>query len=53
MSFVGADRSGAFGLLAGHERMVTALLFGLGRFHATECVWQYLALQGVLYIQNK
>ncbi len=53
MSFVGADRSGAFGLLAGHERMVTALLFGLARFRTAVADWQYLALPGgVLYFVN-
>lgn len=46
VSFVGADRSGAFGLLAGHERMITVLQFGLARFRMTDGVWQYLALPG-------
>jgi len=49
-SFVGEDASGSFGLLAGHSRMMTTLVFGLARFRIGEGPWQYLALPGaVLY----
>jgi F-type H+-transporting ATPase subunit epsilon len=53
VSFVGMDRSGAFGLLAGHERMITALRFGLAQFRLDDGGRQYLALPGgVLYFVN-
>ncbi|MGR9106733.1 MAG: F0F1 ATP synthase subunit epsilon [Gammaproteobacteria bacterium] len=48
MSFVGTDASGAFGLLAGHERMMTVLEFGLARFRIAEGAWHFLALPGGL-----
>ena len=49
-SFVGEDASGSFGILAGHVRMITSLLFGLSRFRLENGDWQYLALPGgVLY----
>jgi F-type H+-transporting ATPase subunit epsilon len=47
-SFVGRDSSGAFGLLAGHERFMTALGFGLARFRASGRDWEYLAVPGAL-----
>jgi F-type H+-transporting ATPase subunit epsilon len=47
-SFVARDASGAFGLLARHERMMTALAFGLARFRTTAGVWHYVALPGGL-----
>ena len=47
-SFVGEDASGSFGILAGHERMITVLLFGLARFRPADGDWQYLALPGGL-----
>jgi len=47
-SFVGEDASGSFGLLAGHARFMTALLFGLARFRVEGRAWQYLALPGAL-----
>jgi len=47
-SFVGRDPSGAFGLLAGHERFMTALVFGLARFRSTGSGWEYLAVPGAL-----
>jgi len=47
-SFVGRDASGAFGLLAGHERFMTALVFGLARFRAAGGGWEYLAVPGAL-----
>jgi F-type H+-transporting ATPase subunit epsilon len=45
-SFVAEDASGQFGLLAGHERFVTALVPGLARFRVAAQPWQYLALAG-------
>lgn len=50
-SFVGEDPSGSFGILPGHSRMMTTLVFGLARFRrGEEGPWQYLALPGaVLY----
>ncbi len=52
-SFVGEDSSGSFGILAGHSRMMTTLVFGLARFRIGEGAWQYLALPGaVLYFVN-
>lgn len=50
ISFVGEDASGAFGLMAGHERMMTVLDFGLARFRTADGPWHFLALPGgVLY----
>lgn len=47
--FVGEDESGSFGLLAGHARMMTVLVFGLARFRtARDAPWRYLALPGAL-----
>lgn len=52
-SFVGRDASGAFGLLAGHERFMTTLVFGLARFRSTGGDWEYLAVPGaLLYFVN-
>jgi F-type H+-transporting ATPase subunit epsilon len=48
ISFVGEDASGSFGILAGHARMMTALLFGLARFRRSDGHWHYLALPGAL-----
>lgn len=47
-SFGGRDASGGFGILAGHERLMTLLTFGLARFRAGEADWQYLAVPGAL-----
>jgi F-type H+-transporting ATPase subunit epsilon len=47
-SFVGEDASGAFGILPGHARFMTSLLFGLARFRTGEGGWQFLALPGAL-----
>lgn len=47
-SFVGRDPSGSFGLLAGHERFMTALVFGLARFRCAGGDWEYLAVPGAL-----
>ncbi len=53
-SFVGEDESGRFGILPGHARMMTVLLFGLARFRCLgEDSWQYLAMPGgVLYFAD-
>jgi len=52
-SFVGEDASGSFGILTGHARMMTSLVFGLARFRIGRNPWQYLALPGaVLYFRN-
>jgi F-type H+-transporting ATPase subunit epsilon len=45
-SFIARDASGAFGLLARHERMMTALGFGLARIRSTAGPWHYVALPG-------
>ncbi len=54
-TFVGEDISGSFGILAGHHRMMTSLLFGLARFRTEEDEWEFLALPGgVLYfVENE
>lgn len=52
-SFVGRDRTGSFGVLAGHARMMTVLVFGLARFRASDGAWEYLALPGaLLYMED-
>ena len=52
-SFVGEDKSGSFGILAGHARMMTSLVIGLARFRIGEASWKYLALPGaVLYFHD-
>jgi F-type H+-transporting ATPase subunit epsilon len=50
-SLVAEDASGRFGILAGHERLITTLVPGLAKFRTVErAAWQYLALPGsVLY----
>jgi F-type H+-transporting ATPase subunit epsilon len=50
-AFVGEDASGSFGILPGHTRFMTMLVFGLARFRrGDEAPWEYLALPGaVLY----
>ncbi len=45
-SFIAEDSSGQFGLLAHHERFVTALVPGLARLRCGSEPWQYLALPG-------
>jgi F-type H+-transporting ATPase subunit epsilon len=47
-SFIAEDDSGSFGLLAGHEKMMTSLVFGLARYRVRDQAWQYLALPGAL-----
>lgn len=47
-SFVGEDSSGSFGILPGHARFMTSLLFGLARFADADGNWQFLAMPGGL-----
>jgi F-type H+-transporting ATPase subunit epsilon len=50
-SFVAEDVSGSFGILPGHERMVTVIEFGLSRFRIAGGDWQYIAAPGaVVYL---
>lgn len=49
-SFVGEDASGSFGICARHERMATALSYGLARYQLQPGAWRYLAFPGgILY----
>ena len=49
-SFVGEDESGSFGIRARHERMATALSYGLARYQLQPGIWRYLAFPGgILY----
>jgi F-type H+-transporting ATPase subunit epsilon len=54
ISLVAEDGSGRFGILSGHERLITTLLPGLARFRTSQqAAWQYLALPGcVLYFAD-
>ncbi|GAA0682857.1 hypothetical protein GCM10009104_04800 [Marinobacterium maritimum] len=54
-SFVGEDGSGSFGILAGHPRLMTSLVFGLARFRCGSDPWQYLAVPGALlyFVDNQ
>ena len=54
-SFVGEDASGSFGMMAGHARAMTALVFGLARFRREGDTWEYLALPGGLlyFLDNR
>ena len=45
-SFVGEDSSGSFGILPGHDRILTVLGFGLARFRHLDTTWQFIALPG-------
>ncbi len=53
-SFVGEDASGSFGILPGHARLMTNLVFGLSRYRlGEEEPWHYLAMPGaVLYFAD-
>lgn len=52
-SFVGEDKSGSFGILANHARLMTTLVMGLVRYRMGNEPWQYLAQPGaVLYFHN-
>jgi len=54
-SFIGEDDSGSFGLMAGHERMMSSLVFGLARYRIVDQPWQYLAVPAALiyFINNE
>ena len=54
-SFVGEDASGSFGILAGHARFMSSLIFGLARFRLDQENWQYLALPGAIlyFVDNE
>ncbi len=47
--FIGWDDSGSFGILAGHERFMTVLAWGLARFQTADEGWHYLAMPGGLF----
>ncbi len=48
VSFAGEDASGSFGLLARHERFMTALTFGLARLLMADGSRDYLGFPGGL-----
>jgi F-type H+-transporting ATPase subunit epsilon len=51
--FIGADESGSFGVLAGHEKLVAVLRYGLARFEDAAGNWHYLSMPGgVLHYQD-
>ncbi|MDD5391236.1 MAG: hypothetical protein PHD37_18015 [Gallionellaceae bacterium] len=54
-SFSGEDNSGSFGLLARHERFMTALTFGLARLTLADGSREYLGFPGGLlyFIDNE
>ncbi len=53
LSFTGADRSGSFGIMAGHERMMSILDFGLARLRIAHDRLIYIALPGgILYFTD-
>lgn len=47
-SFVGEDKSGSFGILPNHDRIMTSLVMGLCRFQTRRLDWQYIATAGAL-----
>ena len=52
-SFVATDRSGRFGLQAGHETFVTCLQPGLARYKTDDSHWHYTAQPGAtLWFHN-
>ncbi|MCB1693036.1 MAG: F0F1 ATP synthase subunit epsilon [Pseudomonadales bacterium] len=53
ISFVGEDATGSFGLLPGHVRFMTSLVFGLARFTTADDVVHYIAVPGaILYFKD-
>ena len=54
-SFTGEDKSGSFGLLARHERFMTALTFGLARLAFADGGREYLGFPGGLlyFVDNE
>lgn len=55
VSFTGEDKSGSFGLLAWHERFMTALTFGLARLSLADGRREYLGFPGGLlyFVDNE
>ena len=52
-SFIGADASGSFGIMAGHERMMSILNFGLVKFKTQGGAQHFAALPGgILYFES-
>ena len=52
-SFVGEDASGSFGLMRGHARFVTSLVFGMARVRYLDGRREYLALpEAVAYFEG-
>jgi F-type H+-transporting ATPase subunit epsilon len=47
-AFVGEDDSGSFGLLAGHARFMTELVFGLAQLRVGDGPWRYVAVPRAL-----
>ncbi|SFP95558.1 F-type H+-transporting ATPase subunit epsilon [Nitrosomonas cryotolerans] len=53
ISFIGEDKSGSFGIRSRHERMMTALSYGLARYQLEDGSWSYLAFPGgILYFMR-
>jgi F-type H+-transporting ATPase subunit epsilon len=54
-SFTGEDASGSFGLLANHDRFMTALTFGLARLALADGQREYLGFPGGLlyFVDNE
>ena len=53
VSFIGEDASGSFGLMKGHGRFITSLVFGLARLRYADGRWDYLALpEAVAYFDK-
>lgn len=53
VSFVGEDASGSFGLMKGHGRFITTLVFGMARLRYADGRWDYLALpEAVAYFDK-
>lgn len=48
VGFVGEDASGSFGLMAGHERFMTVLVFGLARLRLADGRRLFVGLPGGL-----
>ena len=54
-SFVGRDASGSFGILAGHHRMMAALLFGLAQLTTADGRRRFIAMPGAFlyFVHNE
>ena len=48
VGFVGEDATGSFGLMSGHARFVTTLVFGLARLRYLDGRLEYLAFPGAV-----